>query len=142
MIVGDRRCQRCGRDLDPGQRRDARFCGAPCRAAAYRRRSEAAEGEGAGPGTAAPEEAYKGVRNGSQRTLSDADLSAITEIVRREAATAVKEVVDVLDLEPREDNVNDDRLIDALEVAARLGVTREWVYAHSAELGAVRLGAG
>src|SRR5438046_258779 len=33
-------------------------------------------------------------------------------------------------------------LIDAREVSRRFGVSRDWVYAHSEELGAVRLGAG
>jgi predicted DNA-binding transcriptional regulator AlpA len=33
-------------------------------------------------------------------------------------------------------------LIDSAEVARRLGVKRSWVYRHSAELGAIRLGSG
>ncbi len=33
-------------------------------------------------------------------------------------------------------------LVDAVTLAAELGVTRSWVYEHRAELGAVRLGAG
>src|SRR4051812_40819680 len=33
-------------------------------------------------------------------------------------------------------------LLDAAEIAQRCGVTRAWVYAHAAELGALRLGAG
>jgi predicted DNA-binding transcriptional regulator AlpA len=32
--------------------------------------------------------------------------------------------------------------LDALEVARRLGVSREWVYEHAEELGAARLGSG
>ena len=32
------------------------------------------------------------------------------------------------------------RFVDAAVVAARLGVDRDWVYAHADELGAVRLG--
>jgi len=32
------------------------------------------------------------------------------------------------------------RLVDATTVARMLGVDRDWVYAHAAELGAVRLG--
>ncbi len=33
-------------------------------------------------------------------------------------------------------------LIDAAEVARRVGVTRSWAYDHAAQLGAVRLGTG
>jgi hypothetical protein len=33
-----------------------------------------------------------------------------------------------------------ERLIDAAALAERLGVDREWVYAHAVELGAIRLG--
>jgi hypothetical protein len=36
----------------------------------------------------------------------------------------------------------DASLIDATEVAKRYGVTRYYVYAHAAELGAVRMGDG
>jgi hypothetical protein len=35
-----------------------------------------------------------------------------------------------------------DRLVDAATLAAELGVDRSWVYEHSDELGAVRLGTG
>jgi hypothetical protein len=34
------------------------------------------------------------------------------------------------------------QFIDAAEVARRFGVSREWVYAHAEELGAVRVGDG
>lgn len=34
------------------------------------------------------------------------------------------------------------QLITASQVAAGLGVTRDWVYEHAAELGAIRLGSG
>jgi hypothetical protein len=33
-------------------------------------------------------------------------------------------------------------LVDAAELARRLGVTRAWVYEHATELGAIRLGGG
>jgi hypothetical protein len=33
-------------------------------------------------------------------------------------------------------------LVDAAELARRLGTDRSWVYAHAAELGAIRLGSG
>jgi hypothetical protein len=35
-----------------------------------------------------------------------------------------------------------DRMLDARELAERLGVRRAWVYSHAAMLGAVRLGNG
>jgi predicted DNA-binding transcriptional regulator AlpA len=34
------------------------------------------------------------------------------------------------------------RWLDATAVAERLGMTREWVYEHASELGAVRIGGG
>lgn len=43
-------------------------------------------------------------------------------------------------LEPAADRPGE--LIDAAEAARRLGVTRDWVYRHAAELGAVRIGEG
>ncbi len=33
-------------------------------------------------------------------------------------------------------------LVDAAELARRLGIRRSWVYAHADDLGAIRLGAG
>jgi hypothetical protein len=33
-------------------------------------------------------------------------------------------------------------LVDAAELARRLGTDRSWVYSHAAELGAIRLGSG
>ena len=33
-------------------------------------------------------------------------------------------------------------LVDAAELARRLGIERSWVYAHAIELGAVKLGSG
>ena len=61
----------------------------------------------------------------------DADL--IEAIARR--------VAELLHEEPRPDRQSAD-LIDAAEVARRLGMDRSWVYSHAAELGAVRLGTG
>jgi hypothetical protein len=58
--------------------------------------------------------------------LSD---SCIEAIARR--------VVELLRSRP-----NGGGLVDAAELARRLGVTRDWVYRHSAELGAIRLGDG
>lgn len=38
--------------------------------------------------------------------------------------------------------VNDSELVDAAEIARRFNVTRDYVYEHATELGAVRLGDG
>jgi len=46
-------------------------------------------------------------------------------------------VVDLLRELPSD---GEDRLADAATVARKLGVDRDWVYAHSRELGGVRLG--
>jgi hypothetical protein len=40
------------------------------------------------------------------------------------------------------DEVPNEQLIDAADVARRFGVARSWVYEHAAELGAVPLGSG
>lgn len=40
------------------------------------------------------------------------------------------------------DRLEEPGLIDAAELALRLGVTRSWVYEHAAELGALKLGGG
>lgn len=37
---------------------------------------------------------------------------------------------------------NGPDLVDAAELARRLGTRRSWIYSHAAELGAIRLGAG
>jgi hypothetical protein len=42
----------------------------------------------------------------------------------------------------REQERRAGELVDASEVARRLGVDRSWVYTHAIELGAVRLGKG
>jgi len=61
----------------------------------------------------------------------DADL--IEAIARR--------VAELLHEDPRPDRQSAG-LIDAAELARRLGMDRSWVYSHAAELGAVRLGTG
>jgi hypothetical protein len=38
--------------------------------------------------------------------------------------------------------LQDRELVDAAELARRLGIERSWVYSHAIELGAVKLGAG
>lgn len=42
----------------------------------------------------------------------------------------------------RAPNQLDNRLLTAAEVAERFGVTRDWVYQHAEDLGALRLGEG
>lgn len=64
-------------------------------------------------------------------TLDDQDIERIAAALARHlaehATTATEEGV---------------RLVDAATVARRLGVTRNWVYAHADQLGAMRLGDG
>ena len=50
-----------------------------------------------------------------------------------------RRVVELLHDEPSRPST---RLVDATELAAVLGVSRDAIYAHAAELGAVRVGAG
>lgn len=66
---------------------------------------------------------------GDARTLTAADVEAI--------ADAVADRLQRRDVEPAP-----DRLLDASEAAARLGVSRDYVYAHAADLGAIRVGDG
>jgi hypothetical protein len=61
------------------------------------------------------------------RELSDEDV----EVIARRVATLIS------DGEPRAAS-----LIDATEVARRFGLSRDWVYDHSHELGAITVGAG
>jgi hypothetical protein len=58
------------------------------------------------------------------------DPQAIEAISRR-----VVELLEAKGLQRRE-------LVDAAELARRLGIERSWVYAHAIELGAVKLGDG
>jgi hypothetical protein len=44
--------------------------------------------------------------------------------------------------EPRYFGNDGGRLVDAAQLASRLGVERSWIYEHAAELGALRLGDG
>jgi hypothetical protein len=66
-----------------------------------------------------------------RRSMTEIELSAsaINAIASR--------VVEMLESRPAP-----SVLIDAAEVARRLGVTRGWVYEHASELGALRLGDG
>jgi len=58
------------------------------------------------------------------------DPQAVEAIARR-----VVEILERRGLQGRE-------LVDAAELARRLGIERSWVYTHAIELGAVRLGSG
>ena len=58
---------------------------------------------------------------------------------RNDIEAIATRVVSLLD---RPDMGGSPRLIDAAELARRLGMERSWVYSHAAELGAVRLGDG
>jgi hypothetical protein len=62
---------------------------------------------------------------GSQVTLDDEDIERI--------AARVAELLE-------EEGSADARYVDAAFVARKLGVDRDWVYAHARELGGVRLG--
>jgi predicted DNA-binding transcriptional regulator AlpA len=60
--------------------------------------------------------------------LSDAIVERVVEAIRAEGITPETPAVTAW--------------LDAQEVAHRLGVSREWVYEHAAELGASRIGTG
>jgi hypothetical protein len=48
----------------------------------------------------------------------------------------------VVELLERRGLASGSELVDAAELARRLGIERSWVYTHAIELGAVKLGAG
>ena len=48
----------------------------------------------------------------------------------------------VIELLERRDLSGGSELVDAAELARRLGIERSWVYTHAIELGAVKLGSG
>lgn len=56
------------------------------------------------------------------------------------AKRVARELRDELTAEPNASGSDTDEFLDAAAVARRLGVERNWVYAHKRELGAVRLG--
>lgn len=68
-------------------------------------------------------------------TLDHDDIEAIAE-------RAAHRVVQLLDHSERGFPGQREALIDAQEVARLTGRTREWVYDHQGELGAIRLGSG
>jgi hypothetical protein len=60
-----------------------------------------------------------------------------------EALEQLAERVAVLTREARADRIDDaTQLLDAAQLAHRLGVSRDWVYDHANELGALALGSG
>jgi len=67
-------------------------------------------------------------------TLDDQDIERI-------AATLARHLTDHATASPTATGQG-VRLVDAATVARRLGVTRNWVYAHADQLGAMRLGNG
>lgn len=71
------------------------------------------------------------------------DPAVIEEIADRLSGAIVARVIEVLreeGLSPRASEAT--AWLDAQEVARRLGVSREWVYEHADELGALRIGSG
>ena len=75
------------------------------------------------------------------RGVTIADLTGEeVEDIRRQLAIPDSEIEG--EVKAREEKANEEALIDAAEVARRLGVSREYVYDHAAELGAERLGTG
>lgn len=71
------------------------------------------------------------------------DPAVIEEIADRLSGAIVARIVEVLreeGLSPRRSETT--AWLDAQEVAQRLGVSREWVYEHADELGALRIGSG
>lgn len=72
--------------------------------------------------------------------------TAPMNVVRLDAASVeavAARVVELLRLEePAVGATDTSELVDAAEVARRFGVSRDCVYAHADELGAVRVGAG
>ncbi len=70
-----------------------------------------------------------------------ANVLVLNNLIELGLADVAERVVELLrtadDLQPQR---GAPRLVDARELAARLGVSRDYVYAHADELGAVRLG--
>jgi hypothetical protein len=68
--------------------------------------------------------------------LIDAIATRLLDALTERVVEALKNEGLVPDLSPPK------QWLDAAEIAQRLGVTREWVYEHARELGAVRIGQG
>jgi hypothetical protein len=72
--------------------------------------------------------------------LDQAALQEIADRLSNAVATRVIEILNEQGFGPQP--ARQAEWLDALEVARRLGVSREWVYEHAEELGAARLGSG
>jgi predicted DNA-binding transcriptional regulator AlpA len=73
----------------------------------------------------------------------EVDPAALQEIAERLSNAIAARIIDVLNQQGFSGQpARQTEWLDALEVARRLGVSREWVYEHAAELGATRLGSG
>jgi predicted DNA-binding transcriptional regulator AlpA len=72
--------------------------------------------------------------------LDPAALQEIADRLGHAVATRILEVLKEQGFSPQA--ARQTEWLDALEVARRLGVSREWVYEHAEELGATRLGSG
>lgn len=72
--------------------------------------------------------------------LDPAALQEIADRLSHAVAARVLEVLKEQGFSPQA--AQQTEWLDALEVARRLGVSREWVYEHAEELGATRLGSG
>jgi hypothetical protein len=71
------------------------------------------------------------------------DPAAFQEIADRLSNAVAARIVEVLNEQGFSSQpARQTEWLDALEVARRLGVSREWVYEHAEELGATRLGSG
>jgi len=78
-------------------------------------------------------------RRAAATTAEPTRVSAISALTQREqllAAAIAEHLADLLEHRPRV------RLVDAATLAAALGVSRDFVYAHANELGGERIGSG
>ena len=70
------------------------------------------------------------------------DPAVIEEIADRLSRRHRRRVVEVLRERDEARRARRPAWLDAQEVARQLGVSREWVYEHADELGAMRIGSG
>lgn len=75
--------------------------------------------------------------------VTELDTDLLDSIVARLVEPIAKRVVEMIQEQGMlADSSPSNAWLDAAGVAQRLGVTREWVYEHADELGAVRIGSG
>jgi|SRR5271165_1474970 len=67
---------------------------------------------------------------------------AVTELTPETIEQIAERVAELLGRDHRQRPVEAARLLEASELARRLGVSREWVYEHATELGAIGIGDG